>query len=194
MCARKCVEETRWQWTLRSDAEQWRPFWIHGVSGHFGKVKLQQREAAAFWGRLTLILLMREAESEIQTEFWGGISTGSQLDVKWRWWSNGNATGLWTLWPVIQSCPDLRCSVLQCNELVDPNPKWVAIIKSNAFLILPQNPGLDDRFKFVHQDGRRRSGLAMKLESPRTTFTGRIFDARVPQNTTVQSPSAKQMI
>ena len=40
----------------------------------------------------------------------------------------------------------------------------MAIIKSNASLILPQNPGLDDWFSLVYQDGRRQRGWAIKLE------------------------------
>ena len=32
-----------------------------------------------------------------------------------------------------------RCPLFYCNEMAHPNPKWVAIIKSNTFPTLPEN-------------------------------------------------------
>ena len=40
--------------------------------------------------------------------------------------------------------------------MVDPSPKWVAIIESKPFLILAQDPGFDDRINLVYQSGRIR--------------------------------------
>ena len=158
----------------------------------------RRRKARASSWQLAPAILVKELRLVLQSDPGGGIYAAKQLNVAWRRCSSGDATWLWTLRPGIQPCPDLRCTVFQYNEKVDPSTKVVAILDSKPFFIIPQDPGVGNWTSLILPRDSPSGCRRVTWQTTWNHLVGRLVveltHARVPRNSTRKSSSAKKSV